>query len=115
MDIVSFVGQVGFGIELFGVVVIVLGMVFSTLRCGLALVKGGEETPYEKLRNDVGRSLLVGLEFLVAGDIIRTVIIDHSLSTIAALGLLVVVRTILVWTIHLELEQRWPWQKSSRG
>jgi len=56
--------------------------------------------------------MLIGLEFLVAGDIIRTVIVDHTLEDIAGLGLIVIIWTILVFTIHLELEGRWPWQRS---
>ncbi len=60
----------------------------------------------------MGRAMLIGLEFLVAGDIIRTVIVDHTLEDIAGLGLIVIIRTILVFTIHLELEGRWPWQRS---
>ncbi len=54
--------------------------------------------------------MLLGLEFLVAGDIIRTVVVANSISDVASLGLIVLIRTVLVFTIHLELEGRWPWQ-----
>ncbi len=54
--------------------------------------------------------MMVGLEFLVAGDIIRTIIVAHTLTDIGGLGLLVLIRTVLVFTIHLEVEGRWPWQ-----
>ena len=50
------------------------------------------------------------MEFLVAGDIIRTVVIAHSLAEVASLGMIVLIRTVLVFTIHLEVEGRWPWQ-----
>ena len=56
--------------------------------------------------------MLLGLNFLVAGDIIRTVIVSHSISNVASLGLIVLIRTFLVFTIHLEVEGQWPWQKS---
>lgn len=54
---------------------------------------------------------LFEFENRVAGDIIRTVIVSHSLSDVASLGLIVVIRTVLVFTIHLEVEGRWPWQR----
>ena len=56
---------------------------------------------------------MLGLEFLIAGDIIRTVVVAHSLADILSLGLLVLIRTVLVFTIHLELEGRWPWQPAT--
>jgi uncharacterized membrane protein len=58
----------------------------------------------------IGKSLLVGLELLVAADIIRTVTLDTTLASIAALGALVVVRTALSWSVTVEVEGRWPWQ-----
>jgi uncharacterized membrane protein len=54
--------------------------------------------------------MLLGLDFLVAGDIIRTVTVARSISGVASLGLIVLIRTLLVFTIHLEVEGRWPWQ-----
>jgi len=56
--------------------------------------------------------MMLGLEFLVAGDIIRTVVVAHSITDVASLGLLVLIRTVLVFTIHLEVEGCWPWQPS---
>jgi uncharacterized membrane protein len=54
--------------------------------------------------------MLLGLDFLVAGDIIRTVTVTHSITGVLSLGLIVLIRTLLVFTIHLEVEGRWPWQ-----
>ena len=65
------------------------------------------------MRGQIGRTLLLGLEILVAADIIETVALDPTLEHIATLGLLVLVRTFLSWSIILELEGRWPWQKAS--
>lgn len=65
---------------------------------------------YEIYRQRLGRSLLLGLEILVAADIVRTVALDATLRSIAGLGLLVVIRTFLSWSIVLEIEGRWPWQ-----
>ena len=55
----------------------------------------------------------MGLEFLVAGDIIRTVVVSHTLTDISSLGLLVLIRTVLVFTMHLELHGHWPWQRGA--
>jgi len=58
----------------------------------------------------LGRVLLLGLEILVAADIVRTVALDPSFENVAVLGLLVLVRTFLSWSIVVEIEGRWPWQ-----
>jgi len=70
------------------------------------------ERSYERYRVVLGKSLLVGLELLVAADIIRTVALEASLSNIALLAALVGVRTFLGWTLTVEVEGRWPWQVS---
>ena len=59
----------------------------------------------------LGKGLLLGLEILVAADVIRTVALEPTSENIAALGLLVVVRTFLSWSLVVEVESRWPWQK----
>jgi uncharacterized membrane protein len=110
MFILDLIGYVGYAVEAFGVLLIVTGACIAVMKYGFTSVirKGGE--PYHEFRRVMGRSMMVGLEFLVAGDIIRTVIAAHTLKGIAVLGLVVVIRTVLVFTIHLELEGRWPWQ-----
>lgn len=66
---------------------------------------------YGHYRSELGKALLVGLELLVAADIIRTVALDASLENIAILAALVAVRTVLGWTVTVEIEGRWPWQQ----
>ena len=63
----------------------------------------------------LGRGLLLGLEILVAADIIRTVALEPTLASIAALGLLVLIRTFLGWSLTVEIEGRWPWQGGERA
>ena len=65
---------------------------------------------YERYRERLGRSLLLGLEILVAADIVRTVALEPTIRNILGLGLLVLIRTFLSWSIVLEIEGRWPWQ-----
>ena len=74
-----------------------------------------ERGAYEAYRARLGRALLLGLEILVAADIVRTVTTEPSLRSVASLGLLVMVRTFLSWSIVVEVEGRWPWQDRSRG
>ena len=112
MFILDLIGYLGYAVEAFGVFVIVAGAFTAVANYGYRQVisKGGE--PYHEFRRVMGRSMMVGLEFLVAGDIIRTVVAAHTLKDIVILGLVVIIRTVLVFTIHLELEGRWPWQQA---
>lgn len=73
------------------------------------------EGAYERYRVKLGKTLLVGLELLVAADIIRTVALDLTLMNIALLAGIVVVRTFLGWTLAVETEGRWPWQKAKES
>jgi len=65
---------------------------------------------YGQLKASLGRSLLLGLEILVAADIVRTVALEATLASVAVLGLLVLIRTFLSWALVVEVEERWPWQ-----
>lgn len=95
-------------IELGAVAVIVLAILFGSGRFLLHLRR---ETPgaYERYKTHLGKALLLGLEFLVAADIIRTVALDPGLDDVLLLGLLVVIRTFLSWALVVEMEGRWPW------
>ena len=111
MIVTELIGYIGYAVEAFGVLLIVMGACIAVAKYGIKSVisTGGE--PYHEFRRVMGRSMMVGLEFLVAGDIIRTVIASHTFTGISILGLVVIIRTVLVFTIHLELEGRWPWQR----
>ena len=100
----------GYAIETTGVIFIVVGAIRAAVRAIGQLSEENRDKLFQQFRRDISRSMLVGLEFLVAGDIIRTVIVAHSMTDILSLGMLVLIRTVLVFTIHLELEGRWPWQ-----
>jgi uncharacterized membrane protein len=93
-----------------GVLIVALGSIISLVRF---LARRGMEfgTAYRLLREDVGRAILLGLEFLIAGDIIRSVVVDPTLLNIVTLGLIVLIRTFLSMTLQLEVEGRWPWQR----
>lgn len=97
------------GVEVLAVAVMVLFVVVGTLRW-LMHTRRGIESGFERYRVVVGKSLLIGLELLVAADIVRTVTLELTLMNLANLAGLVLIRTVLGWTLTLEIEGRWPWQ-----
>lgn len=74
------------------------------------LIKRDEGDLVARYRENVARGLLIGLEILIAADIVRTVALDMTISNLLALGLLVLIRTFLSWSLVVEIEGRWPWQ-----
>ena len=97
------------GIEVLAVAVIVIAIVFGTSRF-LAHLNSRPGDAYEIYKAHLVRALLLGLEFLVAADIVRTVALESTLTNVAILGALVLVRTFLSWSLVVEVEGRWPWQ-----
>jgi uncharacterized membrane protein len=104
------------GVEVIGIVTLVLGLAAALVRAGLVLTGGqGVEEAYRIVRTVFGRSILLGLEFLVAADIIRTVAVQPSLQNVAVLGLIVLIRTFLSFSLEVEIDGRWPWQHAGLG
>ena len=99
-------------IEILAVIIIVVAVFHSTARFIYQLYSKTEtrEYRYSEYKRYLGRTLLLGLEILVAADIIRTVALESTLTSVVVLGLLVLVRTFLSWSLVVELEGRWPWQ-----
>lgn len=100
---------VGVLIEIFGVCIIVLGIIWS----GRYILSRDSLSRYGNYKISIGRSLLLGLEVLVAADIVKTIAIELTFASLGLLGGLVLVRTFLSWTLTLEIEGRWPWQQHS--
>ena len=99
-------------IEVLGGGIIVAGGIKVAITRGTIryLFKLGEPGAYENYKHQLGKTLLLGLEFLVAADVVRTVALEPTLANVAVLGLLVVIRTFLSWSLTVEIEGRWPWQ-----
>ena len=97
------------GIELLAVTVIVLSVLFGTGRF-IVHARQHAKDAYEQYRVHLAKALLLGLEFLVAADIVRTVALEATLLSVGILALLVVVRTFLSWSLVVEIEGRWPWR-----
>ena len=107
------VEQVGLVIDAGGVVVVVLGILVAVGR--LLFRPATAFDRYRQFRQDLGRVILLGLEFLVAADIIRTVAVTPTLESVLVLGLIVIIRTFLSLALQLEVEGRLPWQTAQDG
>ena len=75
--------------------------------------KASKEARFQKFRHSLAHSIMVGLEMLIAADIIRTIALETSIESILELGFLVFIRTFLSWSLSVEIEGRWPWQSKS--
>jgi uncharacterized membrane protein len=107
-DVVEAIAKV---IDGAGIAVIVIGLLLAALGFFLAQRDpAGRATAFRGFREHVGKAILLGLEFLVAADIIRTVAVDPSFRGVGVLAVIVAVRTFLSFTLEVELSGRWPWQ-----
>lgn len=92
-----------------GVAIIVLGLLYAI---GRFVLRPSRQDSYRRFREDIGRGILLGLEFLVGADIIHTVAVDLTYASIGVLVIVVLVRTFLSFTLELEISGRWPWQRA---
>ena len=99
-------------IEIGGIAIIVLGLLGATIAVVWQVLRGrsGSEA-FSLYRSNLGRAILLGLEFLVAADIINTVAIDPTLQSLLVLGGIVLIRTFLSFSLEVEIEGRWPWNR----
>ena len=106
---------VGTSVDGVGVFIVAAGMVAATIRLVLRLRDRAHGTSnyYSLYRQDVGRAILLGLEFLIAGDIIRTVVVAPTLQNVIVLGMIVLIRTFLSLSLQLEIEGRLPWRREA--
>lgn len=111
-DIKTAVYVIGGGLEFFGVAAIALGALYATMvSIMLWLKRIAREEIYPGYRRQLGRGILLGLEFLVAADIINTVAIEPTFRTVGVLTVIVLIRTFLSFTLDVEMTGRWPWQR----
>jgi uncharacterized membrane protein len=110
MDFNNVIEKIGMAIDGAGVAVIVIGAVIAFVTAATRLARR-ESDVYLRFRRHLGHVVLLGLELLVAGDIVRTVAIAPTLTSIAVLGGIVVIRTFLSFTMEAEITGYWPWQK----
>ena len=115
MNFTNVIETVGYALDLIGVGLIAIGLVIAFVRYVTVPVAPGGIDAYRRLRQDIGRAILLGLEVLVAADIIRTVAVTPTLDSVAILGAIVVIRTFLSISMQVEVEGRFPWQSRDRA
>ena len=102
-------------IELIGVAIIAIGALVTLAQFALAAARGTRtKDAVATLRSNLGRAILVGLELLVAADIIHTVLVELTLESVAALAGIVIIRTLLSFSLEAEIEGQWPWQRGKQ-
>lgn len=98
------------GIEVVGVVCMLVGLLYALF---VYISKIRDPNSYTRLRQQVGKAILLGLEVLVAADIVMTVTTEPTVENVLVLGLIVLIRTFLSFSLEVELEGKWPWQQSA--
>jgi uncharacterized membrane protein len=116
----AFVGWIEFAIraiEGLAVAIIALSVFVFTLRYlyFLLIRRGRSAAAFTQYKHGLGKALLLALELLVAADVVQTVVLEFTLANVTALGVLVLVRTFLSWSLVVEIEGRWPWQPERKA
>lgn len=105
---------IGYVLDGLGILIILAGVAYAVVR--FFKTRSSDSDPYRSFRQTLGRGILLGLELLVAGDIIKTVAVDPTLENMGVLAIIVIIRTCLSFSLELEINGRWPWQqKNSRS
>jgi uncharacterized membrane protein len=103
-------------VEFLAVIIIVITIIIATVRYIYGkLFQSKVKGFYQKYRRSLAKAILMGLEILIAADVIRTVALDRTIQAIIVLGLLVAIRIILSWSLLVEINNHWPWQKKTES
>ncbi len=97
-------------VEALGIAIITGVAVYVVIVAAFRFPRSNPEEVYQTVRQRLGRGILLGLEFLVAADIIHTVAVELTFKTVGVLAIIVAIRTFLSFTLEVELTGRWPWQ-----
>ena len=101
------------GFEVAGVAILVVGSLLAFVSAAFGLRGGGGRAAYQRARQGVGRAILLGLEVLIIADIVLTITVDRTFDSALTLGLIVLVRTFLSFSLEIELEGTLPWRRGS--
>lgn len=110
MNQIEIIRAVSDVMDAIGVAVVAIGVLWGFVLFAKNLISQNSSEAYKVFRVQIVRSLILGLEVLVAGDVIRTVAISPTLMSVAVLGAIVLIRCFLSWSLTLEIDGRWPWQ-----
>jgi len=114
MHFVEIMEQVAHGFEALGAALLIVGLVWSfTLSWRVWRREHNGQRAYQTLRRAIGGTLLLGLEILVAADLVHTVAIEPTLENVAVLGLIVIIRTVLSFSLEIEIEGMPPWRRAA--
>jgi uncharacterized membrane protein len=112
----QFIVPIAVVIEVVAVLIIAVGLGYALIQYARGITNpASRDSAYARMRAFSARILLLGLELLVAADIVRTVALEPTLESVGVLGLLVLIRTFLSWSLVVEIEGRWPWQPAGGG
>ena len=98
-------------VEAFGAGIMVVGGLGALIAFVPRALRERSSRPYEDLRRNLGRCILLGLEVLIVADIVRTIIVDPTLESVAVLGAIVVIRILLSFSLEVEIDGTWPWNR----
>jgi uncharacterized membrane protein len=104
-------------VEAVGATILVVGGFGAFVRYGYEIVAGRATDSFGDLRKNLGRVILLGLEVLIIADIIRTIVVDQSITSVTVLGIIVVIRVVLSFSLEVEIDGMWPWNRwrAARG
>ena len=109
-QILDLLGRAGDAISLAGVLVIAAGFALAAGRYAAGYRRLGPGKSFVQFKIGLGRAMMLGLEILVVADVVETITVEPTFASLVSLGILVILRTIVSWTLALEVEGRWPWQ-----
>lgn len=107
-----YIQQIASGVEFLGVLTILFGILYAVLKYILGLKN--HNSSFTGLRQNIGKSILLGLEILIAADIMATIVTEPTLRSVAILGCIVIIRTFLSLSLQVEVEGKLPWKKEVR-
>lgn len=108
----EFISDVVKGVEALGVAIMVIGGFVALVAYAMAMVRPAtRHGAYQHLRQSLARVILLGLEVLIIGDIVRTIVVDPTFESVAVLGMIVVIRIVLSFALEVEVEGTWPWSR----
>lgn len=106
----AYIDYIAFALEILGVLIILGITIVSLVRFVIAKQSSGKRS-YEVLREDIGKGIILGLEILIAGDIVATVTTEPTMERVLVLGAVVIIRILLSLSIEVEIEGSWPWKR----
>jgi uncharacterized membrane protein len=109
-QILGYLDYAGKIISLVGALVVICGFLFAIYHYWKSYKNLGPVRSFVLFKVSLGRSLILGLEILVLADVVETIVVKPTFLTLLSLGILVILRTILSWTLSMEIEGHWPWQ-----